>query len=196
MHCPRCGQQQLNETVRFCSRCGFPLDGVIQLLAMGGVLPVYQSEGTKEISPRRKGVRQGASLLLIGAVLVPILGVLAAFSRGIFEAPLAILVSLAAILCFLGGPLRMLYAALFEEGAPRRRYVTPPPAYMPPGIMAQPGASARGTMLPPPAANPAAAWRSGPHTAELVQPPSVTDNTTQLLESPKPIVSAPKNVTR
>jgi hypothetical protein len=33
MFCPKCGHQQSTETMRFCSRCGLPLDGVGDLLA-------------------------------------------------------------------------------------------------------------------------------------------------------------------
>src|SRR5688572_8644297 len=117
MFCPQCGQQQVSGTVRFCSRCGFPMDGVIQLLGNGGMLSVYHSSNEPvQMSPRRKGVKQGAVLLLSGAVIVPILGLLASFSNAAFP---QILAGLAAIICFIGGPFRMLYAALFEEGAPR-----------------------------------------------------------------------------
>ena len=60
MFCPQCGQQQVTGVIRFCSRCGFPLDGVIQLLGNGGMLPVYRSaDEPVQISPRRKGVKQG-----------------------------------------------------------------------------------------------------------------------------------------
>ena len=117
MFCPQCGQQQVSGAVRFCSRCGFPLDGVIHLLASGGMMPVYRaSDEPVQISPRRKGVKQGAVLLLSGAVIVPILGTIASFSPSYFPQLLA---ALAAIICFVGGPFRMRYAALFEEGAPR-----------------------------------------------------------------------------
>ena len=178
MYCPQCGQQQASGIVRFCSRCGFPLDGVIQLLGNGGMLPVYRSpDEPVPISPRRKGVKQGGVLLLSGAVLVPILGVLSSFSNSAF---LEILLALAAIICFLGGPLRMLYAALFEEGAPN-----PMRAYGPPPIPApQPqqfGPPRQTPSLPPPPARSASGWRR-PNTAELANPPSVTENTTRLLD--------------
>ena len=179
MFCPQCGQQQVSGIVRFCSRCGFPLDGVIQLLSAGGMLPLYQNpDEPVKISARRKGVKQGGLLLLMGAVLVPILGVMTSFSNSTF---LEILTAFAAIICFLGGPLRMLYAAVFEEGAPSpfrpppRPYVpaqTPPHQFNP---HAQPSA------LPPHSAQPPS-WRSRPITAELAGPPSVTENTTRLLD--------------
>jgi hypothetical protein len=174
MYCPQCGQQQASGVVRFCSRCGFPLDGVIQLLGTGGMLPVYRSpDEPVQISPRRKGVKQGAVLLLSGAVIVPILGVLASFSNAAFP---QILAALAAIICFIGGPFRMLYAGLFEEGAPRPFYpaplAAPPPQFAPPR---------QHNALPPPPARSPSGWRK-PNTAELANPPSVTENTTRLLD--------------
>lgn len=179
MFCPQCGQQQTSDMVRFCSRCGFPLDGVIHQLHNRGLLPVYQTPQTSgEMSPRRKGVRQGGILLLTGLLLVPILGVLNSFSGSMF---LDILVSVAAIICFLGGPVRMIFAALFEEGAPSRvpmpmASYAPPPAVRP----GMPGA------LPPASVNATPSWRPRPNTAELMQPPSVTENTTRLLEKEEP----------
>jgi hypothetical protein len=177
MFCPQCGQQQVSGVVRFCSRCGFPLDGVIQLLGTGGMLPVYHStDEPVPISARRKGVKQGAILLLSGAVIVPILGVLASFSNAAFP---QILAALAAIICFIGGPFRMLYAALFEEGAPRRFQ-----AYGPPPVAAPQFTPPRQhTALPPPPARPPSpsAWRK-PNTGELANRPSVTENTTRLLD--------------
>lgn len=178
MYCPQCGQQQSSGAVRFCSRCGFPLDGVIQLLGTGGMLPVYRStDEPGQISPRRKGVKQGGVLLLSGVVIVPILAVLASFSNARFPEVLA---ALAAIICFLGGPLRMLYAALFEEGAPRPMTYGPPPVAAP----QQFGPVRQNVALPPPPppAHSPSSWRSRPTTAELANPPSVTENTTRLLD--------------
>ena len=176
MFCPQCGQQQVTGHVRFCSRCGFPMDGVIQLLGNGGLIPAYRDpDEPVPISPRRKGVKQGGMLLLSGAVIVPIVAVFASFTNATF---LEILAALAAIICFVGGPLRMLFAALFEEGAPRpfRPYATPP-IHMPQQFAPPPP---RPVLTPPPA-RPQGGWRR-PNTAELANPPSVTENTTRLLE--------------
>ena len=177
MYCPQCGQQQATGVIRFCSRCGFPLDGVIQLLGTGGMIPVYRNpDEPVPISPRRKGVKQGGLLLLGGIVLVSLLGVMTSFSGSAF---LEVLTAFAAIICFVGGPLRMLYAGLFEEGAPSpmMRYAPPPPQQRP---QFGPPAPQHALPMPPPRA--AASWRQRPNTAELATPPSVTENTTRLLE--------------
>jgi len=178
MFCPRCGQQQATDALRFCSRCGFPLEGALHLLAHGGMLPHYQPvPGEKEISPRRKGVKQGALLMLIGAVLVPILAVFTSFAPGRLGIMFEFFTILSGLFCFTGGPLRMLYAAIFEEGA-RTQFVTPS-SYAPPVI---PAPAARVSALPPASVNPARPWQPRPQTAEILQPPSVTDHTTRLLD--------------
>src|ERR1044072_2855852 len=174
---PQCGQQQGTGVIRFCSRCGFPLDGVIQLLSNGGALPAYRSaDEPGQISPRRKGVKQGMLLFLLGVLLVPILGMFASFSSAVFPQMLAIL---AAIICFVGGPLRMFYAAVFEEGAPKplRPYGPPIPMHVPQQFIPQ----AQSPALPPTPARQPPSWRTRPTTAQLAHPPSVTEKTTRLL---------------
>src|SRR5438876_4194264 len=171
MFCPRCGQQQATDALRFCSRCGFPLEGAMHLLAHGGMLPLYQPlAGEQKISPRRKGVKQGALIFLLGVLLVPILAVFANFAPGRLSDVFGFFAILSALLCFVGGPLRMLFAALFEEGAPARKFIAQ--SYAPPPIPPPP--AARVSALPPASVNPASQSRPRPQTAEILQPPSVT----------------------
>lgn len=57
MHCPRCGQQQASEEIRFCSRCGFPLGLVSEILSNGGFLPqLADLHRTKSIWTKKNGV--------------------------------------------------------------------------------------------------------------------------------------------
>ena len=147
------------------------------LLANGGMLPQYlPPEGEQKISPRKLGVKQGAMILLLGVVLVPALGVLYGWTN---INPFGFFAALAAVLCFIGGPLRMLFAALFEEGAPTRPFIAPS-SYAPPAIPPPP--AARVSALPPASVNPASQWRPRPQTAEIMPPSSVTDHTTRLLD--------------
>lgn len=178
MYCPQCGQQQVSDSLRFCSRCGFPLEGVLVLLGNGGALPVYQApDEPREMSAKRKGVRQGGVLLLAGVVLVPALGLMDSFTQG-FDI-LDILFPLAAILFFVGGLMRMLFAGIFEEGAKPRpprmmgSYAPPMPSHL--AASHRPG-------LPPGSAVPVGGWKGRPLTAEIRTPSSVTENTTRLLD--------------
>jgi len=150
------------------------MEGTMHLLAHGGMLP--QPSGEKVRSRRFKGVMQGAVLFLIGLIVVPLFGIMSSFAPGRLENVFAFFAAISAIICFLGGPLRMLFAAIFEEGAPKYQF-TPQSTYVPPAIP-----QARVSALPPAAANPAAQWRQRPQTAEMVAPPSVTDSTTKLLD--------------
>ena len=170
--------------MRFCARCGFPLEGAMVLLAHGGMLPRYEAAGGgPTISPRRKGVKQGALLMLIGAVLVPLLGIFSSFAPGRISVAFEFFAAAAAVFCFVGGPLRMLFAALFEEGAPPQQFVMPA-SY---GSPAMPPTPVRLAALPQATATPTVGWRARPQTAEIVQPPSVVmDHTTRLLEKSEP----------
>jgi hypothetical protein len=177
MYCPQCGQQQIADETRFCSRCGFPLSGVIGLLASGGVPAMIEPAALhpRKLSPRRRGVRQGLLMLLIGAIITPILGILS--DVGFPE----IIVAITAIIFFWGGIIRMIYAAIFEEAASSAAQATLP-AYSPPANATQFGAGARQSALPPQRSAPVTGWRQPTNTAEMVAPPSVTENTTRLLD--------------
>jgi hypothetical protein len=187
MHCPQCGQQQISGEMRFCSRCGFPLGGVTELLASGGSLPVLQPEtGKRKRSPRYEGVRQGVTLLFLGAIIVPLLGILLSYQEN-GSTFLEILVAMSAVLFFVGGFVRILYAAIFEEGTTPAHLHGAPMSYPPPIMQSQLSAGvARGQSLPPAQSIPVSNWRQQrPNTAEIVHPPSsVTENTTRLLDEP------------
>ena len=187
MHCPQCGQQQVSGELRFCSRCGFPLAGVNELLTTGGILPTLEATTEKrKRSPRYEGVRQGVIMFFLGAVIVPLLGILYSFQvngNGLLE----MLVPISAVLFFVGGFVRILYALIFEEATPQSTTVNSPALpYVPPVASSQLGTGARGTALPPAQSIPVSSWRQPHNTAEIVRPPSVTENTTRLLnDSPE-----------
>jgi hypothetical protein len=177
MFCPECGQQQVSNEARFCSRCGFQLAGVSGLLATRGALATEAMAPLPE-SPRRKGVRQGAKLLLFGIFLIPVLAILSEWSHGLLAEELPLL----GVILFLGGLLRMIYAGLFEEG-PYRRQTLPASAYVPP--VAPPlGAPPRGAgHLPPAHSLPVRDYAAPrPDTAEISYRPSVTEHETRLLD--------------
>ena len=179
MFCPQCGQQQISGEMRFCSRCGFPLGGVIQLLASGGMAATTAGDtgaSLKQLSPRRRGYRQGGLMLLIGMIATPLMGILT--EVGFPE----LLVGLTAILFFWGGIIRMIYARFFEDKGVHAAHDIPP-AYIPPTTPAQFSAGgAPQSALPPHRSVPVSNWRQPTNTAEIIPPASVTENTTRLLD--------------
>lgn len=181
MYCPQCGQQQVSGAIRFCSRCGFLLDGVAAVVASGGTVPVrYLQPGNQAPSPRSKGVRQGAMLMLSGMLVVPIVAIL---SYNLLYEVSNLIIPLTAIFCFIGGLLRILYALIMEDATPESR-INEAGGYAP--AAPQFDNAAGRAALPPASANPAMNWRPRPNTAEIYQPPSITENTTRLLDKDDP----------
>ena len=170
MYCPNCGQQQISEEMRFCSRCGLALSGLAEWLASGRLPTKRVDEGQVAApSPRRKGIRRAAKIMFFSAVLFPIF---LAISIGIGEGgPMAI-----PFFVFFVGLVLMLYARLFSnKTAPVTNHIAQTSVLDP--------STARGSL--PPAANiPMPDFgRQQVRTNELAQPPSVTENTTRLLDS-------------
>lgn len=181
MFCPKCGQRQAADDVRFCSSCGFALNVVTDVLAGGGQLRWRPPEASapQGISPRQKGIRQGAMLMFSTLLVMPVVIFLLVATLHMPRQ----LIPLAGAVCIFGGLLRILYAIFFEESAPTGGQA-PAPHYVPPS--APPnylGSPARGSALPPPRSAPAPAYRPRYNTGELAErPASVTENTTRLLD--------------
>jgi len=170
MYCPNCGQQQVSGEMRFCSRCGLPLTGLAEWLA-GGALPVRQPDQTQlaEPSPRRKHIRRAAKLMFFSGVLFPVFLLLcAAIGEG---GPMILPVGF-----FFISLVWMLYARLFiDNTAPAISYAAQQPAF---------GTAPARSALPPAVNNPMPnIGRQQVRTNELAQPPSVTENTTRLLDN-------------
>src|SRR5215213_3092249 len=130
MFCPNCGQRQVSNEARFCPACGLPLEVVGELVANGGRLhwrPPQQQAGPQELSPRQKGIRQGAMIMLTVMLAVPLLAI---FGVALLGLPGEI-VALAAVGLPVGGFLRIMYALLFESNTPSLT-AAPQPSYMPP----------------------------------------------------------------
>lgn len=176
MFCPVCGKQQVSDQTRFCSGCGFPLTGVSEVIAAGGASLVQASAaGHQPDSPRKRGVKQGAMVMLVGCFLVvPLVAIL---SAAINITP--IFVPIFAILGFMGGLMRIIYALMFQSGQSPIAIEAGDPN------LAQLNAGAR-RGLPPQTSYPisdlsmpvAGRWRD---SSDLT-PGSVTDSTTKLLE--------------
>lgn len=179
MYCPICGQQQISEETRFCSRCGFLLTGVAEVVAKGGALPQFINQtDPKAMSPRRKGVKQGGRLMLAGLIIVPLVAVL---SEALNFDPT--LTAILAILTFWGGLLRIIYALLFESSQPIGKTLE---ENLLSNAQTLFGRNKKQNALPPHQSIPASDYipptqTNRRDTNDLAQP-SVTEETTKLLE--------------
>lgn len=181
MFCPRCGQEQISNETRFCSRCGFLMTGVNELIVHEGLIPekYVQYKGGSN-SPKKRGIKQGALLFLSGALIVPLLGIIVV---GILNFE-GYIVGIAALLTFLGGILRMLYAILFESSHPGDETLEDTIIETKQKLFSK---KSNANALPPQQSIPvsnyvpptAGNWRD---TNDL-QPSSITENTTKLLEN-------------
>ena len=168
MYCPQCSQEQVAEEMRFCSRCGFPLTIVSQLVSSGGALAGFDTEGKPQLSPRQRGVRKAALMLIMSAVLIPIVTLMTRIKDDFFVLFLPVL------MVFLYGLARLLYAYLLEQGTPQRNESS-----LAANTRQLPGANR--AALPAGQNIPITNWKQPVNTSEMAQPPSVTDNTTRLL---------------
>jgi hypothetical protein len=174
MYCPKCNQQQTSEEMRYCSRCGFPLTGVAQLLANNGLpLESISNQNTLAGSSRKKIISESAFLTLVAWAV--------AFAATLFVnfgGPLELVARVAATLFFilgLIGLIRFTYGFLFVKDSSR--------------IAAQHETSERSisgqaarSALPPHQGVPLSDYPQRSHTKEIVPQASVTENTTRLLD--------------
>jgi hypothetical protein len=162
MFCPRCGQQQISDEVRFCPRCGLSLAQVPALLA-AGVEPTAKGAPTR----KRKQIRRGAKIMFFSAVLFPIfLGIsIAVDEPGPLVLPFTV---------FLVGLAWMLYFVIFGEEIPRADVAEGRKEFRD---------SHTAPALPPSNFVPASGFgQRRANTSDMAQPPSVTEQTTRLLD--------------
>jgi predicted nucleic acid-binding Zn ribbon protein len=180
MFCPTCGQQQISEDTRFCSKCGFLLTGVTELIVNGGVLPqAFPPASLKKESPRRKGLKQGLFVFLLTFLVVPLIAIMTVATNT--REPFA--VAIAAILLTVGGLLRMAYALMFESNEPygktlEQNVLSGAQNFLgknkSAGALPPEQSIPTSTYVPPTAGN----WRD---TNDLNAQPSVTERTTKFL---------------
>jgi hypothetical protein len=176
MYCPKCSQQQPAEGMRFCSRCGFTLGGVALLMDNNGVIPQVQAAPLRACPSRNR-------IMLESGILTAFAWVVALFATTWFDAggPTESVAKFAAFLfALLGiiGVLRFLYGFLFAKDSSQ------------PALGAYPSASAQHSLRSEtiPAALPAAQslpisdYPLRTNTKEMQPQPSVTENTTRLLD--------------
>src|SRR6187397_2720656 len=185
MHCPRCGQQQISDQTKFCSRCGFQLGLVSELLENGGFLPrLAELNKTKStFFSRKNGVLFSVLWFIFWVMMMPAFfgianedeaaGVSAVF--GLFSTMMLLILSLS-----------VLKRAPKAYEIPVHQIPVPPPA---PGLYGNQQLGALPPQQSEPASSytaPAGNWRA-PDTGDLVRPGSVTESTTRLLKKDEDI---------
>jgi hypothetical protein len=180
MYCPKCSQLQSSDEMRFCSRCGFALAGVALLLANDGIVPQIAGKTVRKLPlSRKKVIAESAIFTAIcwGVVIVSTL----IFDWG---GPMESLAKIAALLFFilgLIGLLRFLYGFLFVRDLaeqPSHRAFSNPTIQG--GLLETP----RRVALPAERDLSATDYPRRENTQEMVARPSVTENTTRLLQDP------------
>lgn len=176
MFCPKCGQQQLSEETKFCSRCGFLLTAVWDLVSNNGLSnQTLAAAESGAISPRKEGLRRGGKLMMIGLIIIPLLIIISE----LFNLNPALVIAVS-IITFWGGILRMIYARLFESAYPNEIDAEQKTLSFAKKMLGKktnalpPQSISVSSYAPPSASN----WRD---TNDLPQP-SVIENTTKLLE--------------
>jgi hypothetical protein len=167
MFCPKCGQQSSDE-VRFCPRCGLQLAGLAAYVA-GNEPTQFRPDPARdaELSAKRLGTRRGAKLMFFSVILFPIFFAFCFLVDG--PAPLFVPFTV-----FLAGLVMLVYARLFGDelipvnSRPRNRDL---------GAGADRPALGAAQFTPAPLFN-----QQRANTAEIYQPPSITENTTKLLD--------------
>ncbi len=173
MYCPKCSQQQISDEMRFCSRCGFSLSAVRDLVDGSNALvePIGKTAPAK-VSRSPRSVRRGAWLILASLVVTLFIAFLAAV-----DDDFAVFLFLP-FLCFIIGIVHILYGVFVADRRAARAIETTQNI---PALTA--GQSSAAAQLPPSRVAPVGSFTPRrTNTAEMTQPPSVTENTTRLLE--------------
>lgn len=182
MHCPRCGQQQVSEEIKFCSRCGFPLGLVSEILAHGGFLPqLADLHKTKTIWTKKNGVMFSVFwFMFFVLIMTPFWGIV-----DVDE-----LAGISAIIGIFGGLMMLIGSLVFFKSSkdlqqPQQGQMTqqPHPFQTNPQIQGNIHQA-----LPPQQSIPVSAYSapkpgSWRETNDLVEHGSVTDETTKMFKN-------------
>ena len=145
------------------------MTGVSDLLTNNGLTPNQPSQ--PEDSPRWRGVKQGIMIWLVGFFLVALLVALVPRPGDFYRVFVAALF----VLGFFGGLLRMAYALMFQSKSPKNKF--PEQQFLAENQSKQ-------AFLPPQQTIPVADFVAPGRrtTNDLMQPYSVVETTTKLLE--------------
>jgi hypothetical protein len=173
MYCPKCSQQQISDEMRFCSRCGFSLAAVRDLIdGSNEAVELTGKTQSEKVARSPKSVRRGAWLILASVIGTIPVGFLTAI-----EDEFAVFLFLP-FLCFIVGLAHILYGVFVSDRKAARAAETRQNT-----AALTAARSSAAAQLPPSRVAPVGNFTpKRTETAEMIQPPSVTENTTRLLE--------------
>jgi ribosomal protein S27AE len=176
MYCPRCSQQQVSEETKFCSRCGFPLSLISEILAHGGFLPqLAELHKSKKWLTKKNGVVFSIMwIIFFLLIMAPFWGIV-----DVDE-----LVGVSALIGIFGGLMWLIASLVFLKSA--SQYSFPINDLPNANVNNLYGTSQK--VLPPQQSQPVQSyvapinsWKA-PNTGEFTRPGSVTEGTTKLLQ--------------
>lgn len=186
MYCPKCSQQQASDEMRFCSRCGFQLGVVKVLLADDeGASATAEAETQTPRRPlRKRDVITGATLMF--AVTLLLLLLVPAIPPVRNQQVFFLLVLWIALNLFIGfiNPVVVAVDKLFSEkdASPSKKRSSQ--SQVASRLISQVNTPAHNSALPPSQSIPVEAFGTQRvNTAEMAQPPSITERTTNLLDT-------------
>lgn len=171
MHCPSCGQQQVSNQTKFCSRCGMPLSVVAEVVANGGFLPQLAAlEANKTFWTKKNGVTITVFFVITFLMLLPALFGIAGIDRA---------AGVSAVFGVFGGLMLLLGSLiLLPSSKPKIPFPIQPQA-APQGLY---GAPQSQPALPPQRSRPVENYAGPASWRDTNDPqPSVTESTTRLL---------------
>lgn len=179
MHCPSCGQQQVSNEIKFCSRCGFPMGLIAEVLAHGGFLPqLAELNKKKSIFTKKNGVIFGVFWFILFTMLfTSIMGIMNAPDE-----PMAV----SAVIGVFGALMIIIGSLALLPSSKRYNFPAPQiPAPMP-NAHGLHGMAGQHQALPGQQSIPASAY-AAPRTGSWkdtndLEPSSVTESTTRLLD--------------
>ncbi len=184
MHCPRCGQQQISNETRFCSRCGFQLGIVAELLRHDGYLPqlaqLEQHSLKKTLFTKKGGVLFSVFwFILFTLFFTSVAGIL---DLGDLPGVFAVIGVFGSMFLLIGSLVALPSSKISSNQLPAEFAGPPTPNFRP---------AEQNAALPPVQSQPAGDyfapqgdWRA-PDTGDFATPGSVTDETTKLLKREK-----------
>jgi hypothetical protein len=173
MFCPKCSQQQVSDETRFCSRCGFQLN-VVKALLVSDDAPQTAEIQKPDRSLRKRDMTIGAAIMFVFAFIAAVITIDMPPSHSSRILLLAIAWLVLSLLINIKPLIQYFLRA--DNSASKTDDFSP-------SKVISKFTSRNKKALPEAHSIPAADLvMPNVNTAEMIQPPSITENTTNLLD--------------